>query len=256
MTRLENLPPHDGFHLLHGRVRIRQGSEGLRAGTDAVLLGATPFRAKSVLELGCGVGQALLCYGTREKAATLTGIEVQADNIILARANAEDNAMSNRMRIVAGDFSHRQEMQALGVGSDSFDLVLLNPPFYRRNTHTAPVDPQRQHTHIEDTPLAEWLSHALRYTRQFGWLALIHCPGRSAEILEGLNPKAGNIHLLPIYSRVGQNAKRVMVFAQKSRRAPCVLLPGLVMHDAEGYSDAARRILEDAEDLGVTLDRK
>ena len=40
------------FHLLRQRVLITQGKEGLRAGTDAVLLGATPVQARRVLELG------------------------------------------------------------------------------------------------------------------------------------------------------------------------------------------------------------
>lgn len=239
------------FHLLRQRVQIRQGREGLRAGMDAVLLGATPVSASRVLELGCGVAPALLCYGYREPEARLYGVEIRSEDAVLARQNAFMNRA--RMEVVSGDFSDTAFMPTQGIHSDDFDLVLLNPPFYRRDQYTAPERAARQSSHVEETPLADWIHHSIRYTRQFGWIALIHLPERLPEILAGFGNRVGNIHILPVYSRLGQQAKRIMVFGQKSRAPGCRIAPALVMHDAEGYSLAAKRILEDAESLEIIL---
>ena len=254
MPEQKKLPSHESFHLLGKRVRIRQGSEGLRAGTDAVLLSACPESKKHVLELGCGVGQALLCYGYRNPTTvSLTGIERELSQVSLAEQNVADNGFSQRMRIVCGDFTDRRQMQQQGICSDSYDLVLLNPPYYEASNFTAPKQGLRQSSHIEETPLADWVGHALRYCTQFGTVAIIHRPARLTELLAMLAAKAGKVRLLPIHSRKGQEAKRILVFAQKSHKGGLAILPALVMHESEGYSDAARRILEEAQALDVNL---
>ncbi|MFO7806744.1 MAG: methyltransferase, partial [Paracoccaceae bacterium] len=50
---------------------------GYRAGVDPVLLAASvPAQAgETVLELGCGVGAAMLCLHARVKGLQLTGVE-------------------------------------------------------------------------------------------------------------------------------------------------------------------------------------
>ena len=247
------MPEQDSFHLLRKRIQINQGREGLRAGMDAVLLGATPVSATRVLELGCGVAPALLCYGYRERQARLYGVEIRAEDTALARQNAVANGMQERMKIITADFSDTDTMREQGIETNSFDLVLLNPPFYRHAQYTAPEQTARQSSHLEQTPLADWLAYSIRYAKQFGWIAMIHLPERLSEILAGFGDKVGNIQILPIYSRVGQKAKRIMVFGQKSRAQGSAILPGLVTHDSEGYTAQAKQILEDAEGLDFTL---
>ena len=239
----------DSFHLLRGRIQMHQGKDGLRAGMDAVLLGATPISGARVLELGCGVAPALLCYGYRESESSLYGIEINAEDVALARKNAVVNGMQGRMNTIAGDFSDTRFMREQGIDSNSFDLVLMNPPFYRRDQYTVPKHVARQSSHIEETPLAHWIAHSICYAKQFGWIAMIHLPERLPEILAGFGDKVGNIHLLPVHSRAEQKAKRLMIFGQKSRAEDCSVLPALVMHDKDGYTQEAKRILEDAQSL-------
>lgn len=247
------MPEQDTFYLLRERVQIHQGKDGLRAGMDAVLLSATPISGARVLELGCGVAPALLCYGYREKQAKLYGIEIRAEDASLARQNVRTNGMQNRASIAEGDFSDTDSMRKQGIEFNSFDVVLCNPPFYKLDQYTTPEHTARRSSHIEDTPLEDWVRYSVRYARQFGWIGMIHLPERLPEILAGFGPKVGNIHLLPIHSRAGQKAKRLMVFGQKSRRQALSILPALVMHDNEGYTSAAKRILEQAESLDFKL---
>ena len=78
--------------LLDGRVLLRQPSDGLRAGLDAVMLAAhVPARpGEKVLELGCGSGAALLCLLARVPGLEGIGIERDpAHATTLARRLAE-----------------------------------------------------------------------------------------------------------------------------------------------------------------------
>lgn len=75
----------NGF--LGGRLQLLQPRRGYRAGLDPVLLAASVAArpGQAVLELGCGVGTALLCLGARVPGLSLTGVELQPDYAALAR---------------------------------------------------------------------------------------------------------------------------------------------------------------------------
>ena len=66
---VESALTEDAF--LGGRLRLLQPAQGYRAGVDPVLLAASvpAMLGQRVLELGCGVGAALLCLGRRGTGA-------------------------------------------------------------------------------------------------------------------------------------------------------------------------------------------
>jgi tRNA1(Val) A37 N6-methylase TrmN6 len=74
----------------------------------------------------------------------------------------------------------------------------------------------------------------LRHAKPGGRLTLIHKAERLADILQALGSKAGGIRVVPLQSRAGEAAKRIVVSAIKGSRAPLVLAPGLVLHGAGG----------------------
>src|SRR6185503_11739287 len=80
---------------LGGQLRLKQLKSGHRAGHDAVLLAAaTPARSgERVADLGAGVGVAGLSVARRVAGIDLVLVEIDADLAMLARANAEANAI-------------------------------------------------------------------------------------------------------------------------------------------------------------------
>src|SRR3546814_20940285 len=74
----------------------------------------------------------------------------------------------------------------------------------------------------------------LRHAKPGGRLTLIHKAGRLADILQALGSKAGAIRIVPLQSRQGEAAKRIIVSAVKGSRAPLALAPGLVLPGAAG----------------------
>jgi len=67
--------------------------------------------------------------------------------------------------------------------------------------------------------------------REGGTITLIHRADRLADILRLLEPKAGSAQVRPIQPFADQPAKRVVVRAIKTGKAPMRLLPPLILHD-------------------------
>ena len=75
--------------------------------------------------------------------------------------------------------------------------------------------------------------------REGGRIVLIHRAERLADILALLAPKAGSFAIRPIHPFADQPAKRVLVKAIKTGKAPLRLLPPLILHDREGAPHTA-----------------
>jgi tRNA1(Val) A37 N6-methylase TrmN6 len=232
---------------LDGRLQVWQPRRGYRAATDPVLLAAfVPARAgERVLELGCGAGVAALCLARRVPGLELHGLELQADYAALARRNAAENGIA--LTVHEGDLrAPPPALRAL-----SFHHVLANPPFHPASTVTPGSDAGRDRAHREgEADLAAWIDAALRRLAPRGRLVLIHRAGRLADVLAALAGRAGGIEVLPIASRQGRPAARVLVRARKGTNAPLILHAPLVFHDGdahladrESYSAEAQAVL-------------
>ncbi len=228
---------------LGGRIKICQPAAGYRAGSDPVLMAAA-VRAgagERVLDLGCGVGTAALCLLARVAEAHVTGLEVQPELAALARANAEANGLADRFAVVEGCLTRPPSL----LRGQGFDHVMTNPPWYEAGTVTAPPAAGKATGHVEGAlDLGAWLAAAVGLLRPKGRLTVIHRADRLADILAALGKRAGEIRVLPLHPRPGRSAVRVIVSARRGARTPLEVLPGLVMHDAQGaYAQAVEAVL-------------
>lgn len=237
---------------LNGRLHIRQPVAGYRAAMDPVLLAAAVPAASGqrVLELGCGVGVALLALGARVPGLVLTGLERQADYAQLACENARE--AGQEAQILTGDLAQMPP----ALRAENFDHVLTNPPFFPPQSASAPQDPGRAEAHLAHTPLAIWLDAGLRRLVPGGHLTMIHRSEALGEILAGLAGRAGDIRIKPIAPRAGRDANRVIVSARKGRAGPLRLCAPLIIHDAPqhikdgpDFSAEAAKILRDMAQL-------
>lgn len=218
--------------VLGGRVTLRQRSQGYRSGLDAALLAGScdSGAGQRVLEAGCGVGGALLAAAARRPESRFVGVERDADARALAIENVALNGFAERVEIVAGDVD--QGFRALGLAP--FDAVMANPPFFDDPATIRGPHPARTGAYIADGGLGAWTDFMLKAAREGGTITLIHRADRLGDILTLLAPKAGSFRIRPIHPFADQPAKRVLVRAVKTGKAPLVLLPALVLHDREG----------------------
>lgn len=235
------------IHVLDKRVRLLQPHDGFRTSLDSVMLGAAcPARAGDhILDMGCGVGGAGFCVLARIEGTRLTGIDIQADHIELARQNADLNGWQGRADFTVSDI---RDVSA----PNSFDHVICNPPYMEAGAHTTSPSQRKAvaHGHHDDTDLNDWLETGFRVLKSGGTLTMIHRADKTDKIILGLKNRFGAVEIIPLWPRIGENAKRVIVRAVKDRKTPATLHAGVVLHEADGrYTAAADAILRDMQPI-------
>ncbi|MBN9585188.1 MAG: methyltransferase [Afipia sp. 62-7] len=221
---------------LGGRLRLRQPRRGHRAGHDAILL-ASATRVQSgqrVVEFGAGVGAAGLSVSHRVPGIDLTLVEIDAALAALARANAAANGID--AQVIALDVTAGADVfAASGLGPDSADVVLMNPPFHDAGRHRASPDPARRTAHLAtDDTLTAWIHAARRVLKSGGSLTLIWRADGLAEVLAALERGFGSVAVVPVHPAPDAVAIRILIRAVKGGRAPLVLHPGFALQDADG----------------------
>ncbi len=223
--------------ILGGRLVVRQPKAGYRAGVDAALLAAAcdAEAGERVIEAGCGVGAALLAAAARRPGARFTGIERDSAVADLAVGNIALNGLGDRVDVIAGDVG--APFSRLGLAP--FSAAIANPPFFDDEASLRGPLPAKRGAWIADNGLDAWVAFLIKAVRERGAITLIHRADRLAGILGALAPKAGSFQIRPIQPFADAPAKRVLVRAIKTGKAPLVLLPALVLHERAGAKHTA-----------------
>ena len=242
----------NGF--LDGRLQILQPVAGYRAAIDPILLAAfvQAKSGQSVLDVGCGVGVALLAVGLRISDLMLYGLEREGATGELAQENAVKNKIP--VRIFTADLADLPP----ALKQETFDHVITNPPFHK-DKNSAPQQSHKHSAHQESMALGDWIDACLRRVKPRGYFYMIHHAGRLPDILTSLTA-CGDITILPIAPRLGRDANRVLIRARKGAKGAGRLCSPLVIHqeckhktDGEDYSDTALAILRHCAGLKDVL---
>ena len=231
-------------YLLNKKVRIVQSDDGYRTSSDAVLLASMMHNVKDgakILDVGSGTGSVSLCLAYRFKKTEIVGFEIQEELVELAKKSAALNGFENLKY-----FCHDIKEKKAPFNFCSFDYVITNPPYFKKGS-VSPNKSKAAAHNGQDIGLDEWLRFCIKMLKPFGTLYLIDRAEALDEILSLLYKKTGNIQILPVYSKKGQDAKRVILSAQKDSKASVQILSPLVVHDEKGHTKAAEQILRDGK---------
>ena len=240
---------------LNGALQILQPKTGYRAATDPVFMAAcVPAKAgQTILELGCGVGTAMLCLGRRVQGCSITGLEIQAEYAELARENAQANNIE--AQVISGDLMQIPKE----LRDQSFDHVMFNPPFYDEGKVTAPDDGGKSQAFVMGLDISDWIKVAMKRLKPKGRLTFIHRIDVLPKALGILAEVGGDITIKPLVSREEQSAKRIIVTCRKGTNGPPTLLSPLVIHsstthgtDAGAYSEVVEGILRNGDALPIS----
>ena len=230
-------------YLLNKKIKIFQPKDGYRASTDAVFLSSLLDSKKvkkddTILDVGSGTGAISLCLASRLKDVKITGIDIQKDLVELSNMSSKENGFDDFLTYINTDIR-----QKTSLPSGTFSFVITNPPYSDHDMPSPNESKKLAHNH-QDFDLTGWLSFCLKMLKPKGYLLVINRAEAINEIITAIDKKAGSINVLPIYSKLGQDAKRVAVIAQKTAKGITKILPPFYTHNEDGsYTDKAQSIL-------------
>ena len=230
----------DGF--LDGRLQIIQPKAGYRAAIDPVFLAASirPEPGARILDAGAGVGTLSLCLASLcQSPLDIYALEKQKDLHPLLIENIKANGFQGQITALCGDlFDPSPDMGA-------FDLIVSNPPFLTALEASASPNPIKQAANVlAQGTLADWIKACLKLLAPKGRIRLI-LRADSLEIAShALAKSCGEITLTPLWPKSGQPAARIILSARKGVKTPLRLMPGIILHQADGtYTQEAEAIL-------------
>jgi tRNA1(Val) A37 N6-methylase TrmN6 len=241
--------------ILGGRLRVRQPLRGHRVGHDAILLAAaTCARAtEHTIELGAGVGAAAFAIAARAPGMKVALVEIDPALCALARHNARLNRLEDRVTVFSADAESTDSLKSAGLSPESFDRVLMNPPFHDARHHNVSPDPGRRLAHAGEAGLLKrWVASAAWLLKAKGALVLIWRADAVEDVIESLQPAFGAIAVLPVHPREDAAPIRVLVRAEKGGGILRKRYPPLVLNDEAGRpTPAAEAIMRDGKTLQI-----
>lgn len=236
--RIDQLYSHD--------VSIVQSSNVFSFSLDAVLLAdfarVSGQRIKRVVDLCAGNGAVGLFLSDRTHAA-ITMVEIQSRLADMASRSVELNGLQDRIDVINDDLKNTPQY----IPKDSVDVVTCNPPYFL-NYDTSEKNPNRYLAiarHELTTTLDEVAQTAADLLKMNAKLYMVYRPDRLSDLLMSLRshrlePKQMKL----IRPRVNEDANMVLVEAIKDGKPNGLkVLPDLITHAGQQYSDEVKRIL-------------
>lgn len=221
---------------LGGRLTVTQPERGFRAGLDSVLLGAAVSpRAKTLLDLGAGVGTAALVALADLPSLSATLVEADPATLAIAAMNLAANGFADRGKAIGVNLTAPGKVRAAaGLASDHFTTVIANPPFFDPGRGSAPSPARADARHMDDADIDSWVKTAATHAAPDGEVIFVHTATALPPLLAAFQKRFGAVTVLPLVPRDGQPASRVLVRGTKGSRAPFRLLASRTLHEADG----------------------
>ena len=225
------------------KVQINQNSGGYRYSVEPFLLAnwVHPPAGARVLDIGTGCGIIPLLLLTRQKNLEITALEIQPSLAEKAGENAFANGWSDRIRVKLGDFSEI----AADFPNESFDWILSNPPYRKKNSGKINPCPEKALARHELAMTLETLVEtSARLLKPGGKIALVYPFGRLKEVLKQLR---GNL-LIPsrvvrVYGHQEAEPKICLVEAVRDEGPSAPEESSLTLYHPDGrYTEALKNI--------------
>ena len=215
--------------------KIFQDSERFKFGIDAIILSNFAFnqikRDEKIIDLGTGNGIIPLML-TKSKAKNIVGLEIQEENVKLAKKTVEINQLEEKINIVQGDIKLVSE----NFPKHSFDSVLTNPP-YMINNHGKqnPNDAKLIARHEILCNLEDIISAADFLLKPNGKFFMIHKAFRLPEIFNSMiNHKIEPKRMQMILPFADKEANLVLIEGRKNGNPRLQIEKNLIVYEKPG----------------------
>ncbi len=182
MNENDFLKPGERFDDLQiGNCKVIQNPERFCFGIDAVLLSdfARVKDKETVLDLGTGTGIIPILMDAKAKGSNFTALEIQTENVDMARRSVAFNGQKERIKIIEGDIKEATKL----FGLASFHVITTNPPYMTNQHGLQNMDmPKAIARHELLCSLEDVIRESAGLLKENGRFYMVHRPFRLAEI--------------------------------------------------------------------------
>ncbi|WP_319588837.1 methyltransferase [uncultured Desulfobulbus sp.] len=236
--------------LFSGELICRQHRDGYRFSVDAVLAAhfAVPKPGQRVLDLGCGCGVIGLILAHRQPRVVVSSLEMQEDLAALAEENGRLNGFADRFQVIRGDVRAIARLLA----PESFDLVICNPPYRKKDSgRINQGDQAALARHELSGEIVDFVRAAAFAVKNRGKVVFVYPARRSNTLLAALHeqrltPK----RLQPVYSYpCAESARLVLVEAVKNGGEQIEILAPLYIYERKNgdYAPTMQALYEEEQ---------
>ncbi len=230
---------------VNSSILLSEYTDGIRFGTDALLLADFVSARGKCIDLGAGSGIIGLLLLSAGKAKSVAGVEIQQQYVRLAAENAAENGFAQSYTPLCRDITALKEFEA-----GEYDYCVSNPPYLKNDcgfdNRSAPLNIARREVlcNIDDVCAA-----ASKSVKSGGNVFMVYRADRVDRLLYSLK----NHSLQPKRLRVvcpskGKKPSLVLVDAKKDAAEGMVFESVFYIYDDAShtvYSEQMKKIYSD-----------
>lgn len=210
---------------------LTQPTGSFRFSMDALLLGAfaEPKKNSRILDIGTGCGIIALSLLLKHTSIKASGLEINTNLVASAIKNAQLLGVQERFQAIQADVAEIQST----ITPESYDMVISNPPYRRKNQGRLPQNSMRQHALFEGSgSLENFIAAAAFALKNKGPFYCIYPAERLSELFAALakhklEPKL----LMPLQALETKDCTLVLLRANKNGRPGLVLKNPLLIYE-------------------------
>ncbi len=227
-------------------LKIYQNTNMFNFSLDSVLLPnfvTLNKNTKKILDIGCGNAPIPLILSTKTNA-DIIGVEIQKDVYNLALKTVQYNKLEKQIQILNGNINDIYK----GLGAESFDTIVCNPPFFKINSETKQNESEYKKVARHEIFLdLEQLFQISRYLLKTGGnIAVVHRPERLVDIIStmlknDIQPK----RIQFVHPKIDTLANCLLIEGTKYGKSGVKILKPIYAHNLDGsYSDEIKKYFE------------
>jgi len=181
----------------------------------------------NMLDIGCGCG--ILGLLIKENFdISLSGIDIQKNNIIISKVNAKNNNLKSKF--ICDNFLEYEF-------NEKFDYIVANPPFYRGTSKQSTNLSKKISRFNSNLPVEDFIKKSNSLLKPRGELIFCYDVGHFQDIVYLLRKYKLNLEEIRfIHPKLDKNATIVLIRSKKSSKSMVKCLPPLVTHKNDIFS--------------------
>ncbi len=223
---------------INGGLVLSEYREGIRFGTDALLLAA--FASERIVggvcaDFGTGSGilpLLLLASGSR---ARFVALEIQQKYAELARENVVKNGFADRVEVLQGDLRAYRDILLAG----SMDSVISNPPYLKTDCGKRNLTVEKRIAWHEEFLRVEELAAAASWAlKSGGRFFCVYLPSRMVSLFSALRGRDLEPKRLRLVApSPGEKPSLLLLEAKKNASEGLETLPTLFLYRDAGHTE-------------------